>query len=181
MMMRVLDLGGVKALSDSERAADSRNPYGYFEWEPVKTRTDYAKWMDAAAGKSLKVVSRFIEYLPATHCYDILFMHREIDSVLRSQADIASHVSGAVWSDEDTQRLKALYQRHVEDTLAWIQKRPNMRVREFQYETILDQPAQEVRRICDFLPGRVLLEKEMLAAIDPDLRSDGRKAEHTDA
>jgi hypothetical protein len=181
MMMRVLDLGGIKALTDGDRAADSRNPYGYFEWEAVKTRTDYATWMDAAAGKSLKVVSRFIAYLPATHCYDILFLNRAIDSVLRSQADIASHVSGAVWSDEDRLRLKALYQRQVDDTLAWIEKRPNMRVREFQYETILDRPAQEVGRICDFLAGRVLLEKEMLAAIDPDVQSAGRKAEHTDA
>jgi hypothetical protein len=181
MMMRVLDLGGIEALSDNVRAADSRNPYGYYEWEAVKTRTGYSKWMDAAAGKSLKVVSRFIAYLPATHCYDILFLNRDIESVLWSQADLASHVSETVWSGDNMLRLKELYQRHVDETLDWIDKRPNMRVREFKYETIIERPAQEVRRICDFLASRVLCEGEMLAAIDPALQSAGRKTERMDA
>jgi Sulfotransferase domain len=174
MMMRMLALGGIEPLTDNVREGDSRNPHGYFEWESIKHRKDYVKWMDAAAGKSLKAVSRFIKYLPATHCYDILFMHRTIDDVLTSQVDIAAHFSGAVWSAKRTRRLKTVYQRHVDDTLTWIEKRPNMRVCELQYEIVLDEPTQEVRRICDFLTGRVLLEKEMLSAIDPALRTLAR-------
>lgn len=174
--MRMLALGGIEPLTDNVREGDSRNPHGYFEWESIKNRKDYVKWMDAAAGKSLKAVSRFIKYLPATHCYDILFIHRTIDDVLRSQVDIAAHFSGAVWKDKRTQRLKTLYQRHVDETLAWVGKRPNMRLCELHYETILDEPAKEIRRICQFLNGRMLLETEMLSGIDSSLRRFGPKS-----
>ncbi len=36
LMMQLLEAGGVKVLSDKERAADIDNPKGYYEWEPIK-------------------------------------------------------------------------------------------------------------------------------------------------
>lgn len=178
MMMRMLAFGGIEPLTDDARARDSRNPHGYYEWERIKDRLKYVQWMNLASGKALKVVSRFVTHLPATHCYDILFIHRDLDEVLRSQADLAHHFSESRWDDQTSHDLKSLYRRHVEDTLEWVVKRPNMRLHELRYDAVLSEPAREVRGICDFLSNRALQEDRMIAAIDPALdhsASGGRK------
>ena len=36
LMMQMLVAGGVPALSDGERRADTDNPRGYLEWERIK-------------------------------------------------------------------------------------------------------------------------------------------------
>ena len=36
LMMQMLAAGGMKILTDKERAADMDNPKGYYEWEPIK-------------------------------------------------------------------------------------------------------------------------------------------------
>ena len=36
MLMKMLEAGGMKIMSDRERAADIDNPNGYFEYERIK-------------------------------------------------------------------------------------------------------------------------------------------------
>src|SRR5450830_1160370 len=66
MLMRILAFGGIEPLTDEIRQKNTHNPHGYFEWEAVKEKHSYVNWIDDAAGKSVKVVSRFVQHLPAT-------------------------------------------------------------------------------------------------------------------
>src|SRR5262245_21300644 len=85
MLMRMLDCGGIPALSDGERVADEDNPRGYYELEQVKPLPDGAEWLERAPGRAVKVVSALLDKLPPGYQYRVLFLEREIEEVLASQ------------------------------------------------------------------------------------------------
>ena len=178
MLMRMLAFGGIEPFTDDVRKGDSLNPHGYFEWEPIKERQRYVEWIDDAAGKSLKVVTRFLRHLPATHCYSVLFLHRDLDEVARSQSGMAKHYSDLMWQAESVIKLKDVYRRHVDDALDWINRRPNMRLHNVHYEDLLEHTQREVERICQFTSPRQLRAKEMLSAVDPALNHSSSNKRH---
>jgi|SRR5690554_6217560 len=169
MMMQLLQLGGLEPFTDNIRETDSRNPRGYFEFEPVKDRLSYDQWLPDACGGALKVVSRFIPYLPSTYRYNIVFMHRRMDEVIRSQQDMAEHYSNSHWDDTSADRLREIYQRHLDAVLGWIKNRPNMRLCQFHYEEILSAPEQNLNQLCDFFKHIPLDFKKMAGGINAQL------------
>ena len=74
MMMAMLGAGGIPLMTDTVRRADSDNPRGYFEYEPVKRLRTDASWIPMARGKALKVVSPLLTALPSNCRYAVLFM-----------------------------------------------------------------------------------------------------------
>lgn len=169
MLMRVLERGGIAPLTDNIRQQDSRNPHGYFELESVKDKHSYGNWIGSARGKAIKVVSRFLPYLPASQQYRILFLHRDIDAVLRSQQDMAQHYSGNGWDDGAAARLKQAYRQHVADTLAWVEQRPNMLLHQLQYEELTATPDGPLQALGEFMRPHSLRLSDMRTAIDPSL------------
>lgn len=87
MMMQMLAAGGIEVVTDERRQADTDNPRGYFEFEPVKALAEEVDlaWLDEARGKAIKIISDLLQYLPANHTYKILFMERNLQEVLTSQ------------------------------------------------------------------------------------------------
>ena len=47
MVMRMLEAGGIPALTDAERKADEDNPHGYYELEIVKRLPEGADWVES--------------------------------------------------------------------------------------------------------------------------------------
>ena len=66
-MMQMLVAGGMAALSDGERQADTDNPRGYLEWERIKQLPNDPALIAEAEGKVVKVISRLLLSLPAGH------------------------------------------------------------------------------------------------------------------
>ena len=94
MMMQMLDAGGLSALTDQVRAADESNPRGYFELEAVKNTREDASWVEAASGKCVKVNFLLLNALPPGHRYRVIFMRRNVMSVVASQQALLAHMGG---------------------------------------------------------------------------------------
>ena len=74
LMMQMLQAGGMPLLIDDLRPADTDNPNGYWEYEPVKRLQQDKSWIPQAEGKAVKVVSALLQYLPpSTHLQDHLY------------------------------------------------------------------------------------------------------------
>src|SRR5580704_485411 len=84
LMMQMLAAGGMPALSDGERKADTDNPKGYLEWERVKQLPKNPDLIAEAEGKVVKVISQLILSMPDGHDYSIVFMQRPLPEVLKS-------------------------------------------------------------------------------------------------
>jgi hypothetical protein len=69
MMMKMLEAGGMEALTDNIRKADIDNPKGYYEFERVKQIKEDQAWLDDAKGRAVKMVSMLLLDLPEGYNY----------------------------------------------------------------------------------------------------------------
>lgn len=168
MMMRMLEAGGVVPLTDALREADVDNPGGYYELEDVKALdgTDTA-WLDAARGRAVKVISALVERLPPSHSYRVVFMHRRLDEVIRSQRRMLEHRQ-ALEREMDAGELEEFYVRHLAELSAWLDTSEHVEALHLNYARLIADPAAHARVLSAFLGGDPDPER-MASVIDPSL------------
>jgi len=167
MMMKMLEAGGVEALTDKLRAADEDNPRGYFEFEKVKKLKEDSAWLDGAVGKSVKVISQLLYDLPAEYHYKVVFMRRKIEEILASQQEMLIRRGQADGGAND-KKLYELFERYLGEVEQWLAQRDDFDVFYVSYNDILASPRQTSVLINSFLGGQ-LDEEKMAAAVDQDL------------
>jgi len=158
MMMKMLVEGGLEAVTDGLRQADSDNPNGYFELEEVKQLGEgNLTWMDGANGKVVKVISSLLEYLPPQHSYKIIFMERELSEVLASQQKmLTNRKEESTISDNE---LKQQFQDHLKMIRAWLVRQPNIEVMYVNFNAMMSDPSPFCPRIVDFIGLPMSVEK----------------------
>lgn len=165
MMMRMIEAGGIPALTDRVRAADTDNPLGYYEYEPVKRTKQDPSWLEEASGRVVKMVHLLLLDLPVGHEYRVVMMSRDMGEVLESQRKMLER-SGRKAADAAI--LARAYAGQMATVRAWMAAQPNVRALEVSYNAVLSDPAEEARRVAGFLgiPERA---GAMSAAVDSSL------------
>jgi len=173
MLMRMLEAGGMATVSDGTRRADEDNPRGYFEDERVKKLTPNGDraWLLSARGKAIKVVSPLLDCLPDSNNYRVLFMNRDLDEVLASQAKMLARRGEP--SKTDDARMRMAFLQHLKKAKADLRARPCFDVLELDYEGVVAAPRQGAAAIREFL-GRSLDVDAMAAAVEADLYRNRR-------
>ena len=167
MAMKMLDVGGISPLVDHVRTADSDNPKGYYEFERVKKLRDGdTAWLPEAEGKAVKVITALLTHLPPDYEYRVLFMRRNIDEVLASQAKMLENREEESKTDDAT--MKELFRKHLQKVRGWMNSQPNLIYLDINYNTILEDPEPNISQINHFLGGN-LNEEKMLSVIEPIL------------
>lgn len=168
MAMKMLKAGGLELVMDESRPADEDNPKGYFELEKVKSLGEQrdTSWLAAARGKAIKVISHLLEDLPPGYRYQVLFMHRPIQEVIRSQNKMLER-RGEPLSEDDA-RIEALFDEHLRSIRRWLQGQANFRVLDLHYREVIDDPHGNARRIADFVGRSVDLDL-MASVVDSNL------------
>jgi len=153
MMMKMLEAGGQPILTDNLREADANNPNGYYEFERVKElpNRDYG-WLPEAGGKVVKIVTGLIMELPSDYKYKVIFMQRAMKEVLSSQKKMLGRLGREDDKVEDD-KMKKIYQEHLKQVNAWIAKQPNVEVLYVNYNTMLGNPLESLRKVNEFLGG----------------------------
>src|SRR5258706_1616236 len=87
MLMQMLEKGGMPIVTDKVRTPDEDNPKGYHELERIKEldKTSDKRWIKNHRGQVIKTISFLLQDLPLDLNYQVLFMRRNIEEVLRSQ------------------------------------------------------------------------------------------------
>jgi hypothetical protein len=166
MVMQMLDAVGINPLTDGERAADENNPKGYFELEKVKQLKITNNWLDDAQGKSIKVVSPLLPYLPQGLSYRVIVIERDIDEIVASQHQMLKKMGeeSADLSDEKLKvylvgQLNASKNRlHVHD-VPWLG---------VSHSDTIEHPEQTAEKIAEFLGGDLDI-KAMSQVVDVSL------------
>jgi LPS sulfotransferase NodH len=167
LMMRMLEAGGIPALTDGQRPPDAHNPHGYFEYSPVKHLAEDASWIEAARGRAVKIIYRLLMHLPPRMSYRIVFMERDLEEVFASQRDMLRAQGDAAASQEGTRLIPAMAAelRAVRD---WLARQPGMPVLAVPYAEVVRDPLKWAHEVARFL-GAGLDEAAMAAAVDPSL------------
>jgi hypothetical protein len=165
LMMQMLDRGGIRALTDEIRAADTDNPRGYLEYERAKKTKADPSWLPAARGKAVKMVSALLYDLPPTEKYRIIFMNRDLDEVLESQEKMLKRLGRAAAPRDQLQQSFGI---HLDRLYQWLPTQTHLQVLQISYNDLINDPKTEVDRIASFLDD-IPAREEMLSAIDPAL------------
>ena len=168
MMMKMLEAGGILPLTDKIRTADDDNPKGYYEFERVKQmdKGDTA-WMADAQGKTVKVISQLLRYMPAEYEYKVIFMRRNMSEILASQKKMLLNrgEDPDVASDEE---ISALFEKHLNSVMDWMAAQRNVSVIYIHYSDMLANPVPQVAQVNEFLGGNMNTQA-MTQAVDPSL------------
>jgi hypothetical protein len=155
MMMKMLEAGGQPILTDHLREPDANNPNGYYEFERVKQLTDGDfDWIPEADGKVVKIVTGLVMNLPSSHRYKVIFMQRAMKEVLASQKKMLGRLGQQDDKVED-EKMKKIYQEHLKQVNAWIAKQPNIEVLYVNYNTMLGDPLDSLKKVNEFLGGEM--------------------------
>jgi hypothetical protein len=165
MAMKMLEAGGVAVVTDGARAADDDNPKGYYEDERVKDlgRSTDRRWLRAARGKAIKIISFLLKDLPADNNYKVLFMERDLGEVLASQQKMLVHRGED--SSTDDASMREHYLEHLRHVKFMVGYRRHFDALFVSYRSVLDSPRDEARRINEFLGG-VADEGAMVEVVD---------------
>jgi hypothetical protein len=168
MAMKMLDAAGLEMVMDGLRTADEDNPKGYFELERVKdlgSETDKS-WLKQARGKVVKIVSSLLTEVPANNRYKIIFMRRDLDEVLASQAKML--IRRGETSETSDEALREMYTSHLEKISFQIRFRDYLEAIYVPYREVIENPLEQAKRINQFLGGHYDVEK-MAAVVDSKL------------
>jgi len=169
MMMKMLAAGGVELVKDDVREADEDNPRGYFELERVKDlhlETDKS-WLREARGKAVKIISQLLESLPADNLYKVIFMERDLEEVLASQAKMLrrrGEEGGSLEEDE----MSEMFTEHLSKARFILRRRPYFEVLYFHYSDVVSDPRSAAFRVNRFLGGKLDVEA-MCEVVEPKL------------
>ena len=167
MMMRMIDEGGIPALTDNLRKADVDNPKGYYEFEPVKQTKRDASWLEQAPGKVVKMVHLLLLDLPKDRPYRVIFMRRRLEEVIKSQNVMLEH-KGKSTADLKDEKVIALFRQQIKQVEDYLDTNPNFNWLEIDYNELLAHPKPCVERLNEFLGGGMDTAK-MLEVVDPTL------------
>lgn len=172
MMMRMLEAGGMEALTDHVRTANQENPAGFYEYEPVKRTKDDPSWVEPSLGKAVKMVYQLVYDMPKSQSYRVLCMRRNMDEILASQRAMLMR-SGHNPDEVSDDQISRLFNKALVQFESWVQTQPNIQMIMVSYNAIQQDPRAELGRLCEFLDGRLDLDA-MVSIVDPKLYRNRR-------
>ena len=198
LMMQMLAAGGLPAMHDAHRPADSDNPLGYFEFAQAKNLRANVSWLPRAKGRTVKLVAQLLQFLPqkvaiaprkpATKSktkqatekkpkiiapkYRIILMERSLGEVLASQQVMLDRhaQAGAALTPE---KLRGVFEQQLTRAKKVLDLRKFSVLRVKHADAIRD-PKGTAGKVADFL-DLPLDRAAMAAVIDPKLHRQKKK------
>ena len=178
MLMQMLEKGGMPIVTDKTRTPDEDNPRGYHEFERIKQldTTRNKSWLQNYRGQVIKTISFLLQDLPLNLNYQVLFMRRNLDEVLRSQNKMLER-NGTAGTGVSDEKMRLNYELHLKKVYYRLGRTPNFQVLYLDYPAIIEDPLREARRISAFL-GRHLDVEAMAGAVEAGLYRNRQSTAH---
>lgn len=170
LMMQMLDRAGLNMLVDDKRKADTSNPKGYYEYEPVMSIHKDNSWLGGAQNKTVKIVAPLLGNLDPKYRYKVIFMKRNLHEVIRSQRVMTGKNPEVL-----PVKLYNAYVKQLENIKIWQEKEPGVEIVYIDYLTLLKDTDHQLEKIKNLI-GLDLDFDEMKKAIDPKLYRNRTKA-----
>jgi len=168
MAMKMLDAAGVELVQDGIREADEDNPKGYYELERVKDLANEQtwEWLAQSKGKAVKIISHLLKELPEHLNYKVVFMRRNIDEILASQAKMLERRGES--SNTDDEQMTQFFEADLWRANYLLKNQSRFETLQVSYRDVLDDPLPQARAIAEFLDGDPDPEA-MAVVVDPNL------------
>lgn len=166
MMMQMLQAGGMEIVTDDIREADEHNPRGYLEYEKVKHIESNSEWLNDCRGKALKMISNYLYSLDKRLRYQVIFMKRDMNEILRSQRTMLKNLG---WEENVSEgEIEERFENHLRQVMIWLARQPNIDVLYLTYKEVLKEPIKKAEELGRFLQYKLDTVK-MAATVDQSM------------
>ncbi len=166
MLMQILHAGGLPmAYEHSSRPPDDDNPKGYFELEGGKIISrlmDQTFPLEEYKGKFVKITAYGLKYLPSGN-YKIIYSQRNIEEILDSMEKMAKI------KDDERDDTRIVFTKLNEMIIKLINAREDARILFVNYNAIMTNPEENIKKIYDFLDSEDIDYEKMLSVVDEKL------------
>ena len=165
LLMQILSNGGMPVSSDDKRKADINNPKGYFELEGgkiINKLMDETFPFEQYKGRFIKITAYGLKFLPKGK-HIIIYIERDIEEILDSMEKMAQI------SDENRNETREIFLKLNTMIKKEIDNRSDIKVLYINYNKILLNPQEEIKKITDFLEIKEINLQEMIKTVDKTL------------
>jgi len=166
MLMQILEAGGVPtSFNNDSRPSDDNNPKGYFELEGGKIINRLMEEtfpFDRYKGKFIKITAYGLKFLPVGK-YKVIYSERDIEQILNSMEKMARI------HDENREETRESFLKLNEMIKNTIKGREDIEVLLVNYNDILSDPEDNIRKIYDFLGSQAFDLEKMIKSVDQSL------------
>jgi hypothetical protein len=169
LMMKMLDAAGLHIFSDNERPSDLNNPTGYYEHKAIMQLASNHEFLIGAENKVVKIVAPLLQYLPMNFRYKIIFMTRNLDEILLSQATMLVR-NGKKKQVDLNLNLASSYTNLLNQLKQWQLKfNKNIEMIEIDFAQLHNHADESIEKISFFLGKSDLPTAKMKEQINVDL------------
>jgi hypothetical protein len=166
MLMQILDAGGIpSAFDQSSRPPDDDNPRGYYELEGGKIINKLMNEefsFEPYKGMFIKITAYGLKFLPKGN-YKIIYSQRNIEEILDSMEKMAKI------QDENRNDTRVVFTKLNDMIIQRIKEREDTDVLFVNYNEIVSNPAENVKKIYDFLGSKEFDLEKMITSVDKSL------------
>lgn len=165
MLMQILKAGNIPIAYDNSRVSDEFNPKGYFELEGGKIINKIINKsfpLEKYRGKFIKITTYGLKFLPIGR-YKIIYSERDFDEIVDSMQRMIGKI------DENRDEFKKNLIKLNNVIKKQIQKEKDIKVLFVNYNSILTNPKDNIKKILDFLNLSYINLEKMTKAVDKSL------------
>jgi hypothetical protein len=165
MLMQILRAGGIPVNYDNSRPADTNNPRGYYELEGGKIINKLMNRefpFDSYKGMFIKITAFGLQFLPPGR-YKVIYSERNIEEILDSMEKMIGQ------KDKNRDETKISFLKLNNMIKQYIQERNDMDVLIINYNDILINSEENIRKIAAFLDISEKIVDKMISAVDKKL------------
>ena len=162
MLMQILNAGSIPIAFDNGRPADEYNPKGYFELlggKIINKLIAKSFPIEKYKGKFIKITSYGLKFLPKAR-YKIIYSERDFEEILESIEKMMEK------KDEDRVESKKNLIKLNNVIKKKIQEKKDLDVLFVNYNNILKNPKNNIKKILDFLGLPYDNLDKMIKAVD---------------
>lgn len=165
MIMQILKAGDIPVSFDLSRPPDDNNPKGYFELEGGKIINRLIEGVfpfNDYKGKFIKITSYGIKFLPPGS-YKIIYSERNLNEILDSMEKMAR------LKDEKRNKTFQSFKKLNKLIKKQIKIREDIDCLFVNYNNILSNPKEDIKKIKDFIGASDEVFNDMLSVVDNGL------------
>jgi len=162
MLMQILNAGSIPIAFDNGRPADEYNPKGYFELlggKIINKLIAKSFPIEKYKGKFIKITSYGLKFLPKAR-YKIIYSERDFEEILESMEKMMKK------KDEDRAESKKNLIKLNNVIKKKLQEKKDLDVLFVNYNNILKNPKNNIKKILDFLGLPYDNLDKMIQAVD---------------
>ncbi len=165
MLMQILHAGGFPVSFDDSRLSDQSNPKGYYELaggKIINKLMDGTFPLEDYKGKFVKITAYGLKYLPKSN-YRIIYSERNIEEILDSMEKMAEI------KDKNREETREAFIKLNRMIKKQITSRDDMEVLLVNYNKILSNPREDIKKIQGFLGLPEDVIDKMIKVVDDKL------------